>query len=200
MSSAVCIPGGHPTACGAAFRRGAARLCGAGKTACILLHCDVRRNKRVNSTGCHHYEPRVWSIRGRTLPYVRRWEVGEAPPTCLGAMHRSVSVTFHSAATAAVQPRRVAAHVTRRSITRPYDLRNLERNTIDTSYWYAKLDLSGGLIDLPEKTDKISSLPKPPEGPPGACNVFTWSPLISGGSKEPIDLQISVGVVGVTKS
>ena len=31
------------------------------------------------------------------------------------------------------------------------DLRNLERNTIDISYWYTKLDLSGGLIDLPEK-------------------------------------------------
>ena len=31
------------------------------------------------------------------------------------------------------------------------DLRNLERNTIDIGYWYTKLDLSSGLIDLPEK-------------------------------------------------
>jgi hypothetical protein len=42
------------------------------------------------------------------------------------------------------------------------DLGNLERNTIDVGYWYTKLDFSGGLIDLPEKTDKISSLPTPP--------------------------------------
>ena len=47
-------------------------------------------------------------MRGRTLAYVRRREVGEAPPTFLGAMHRFVRVTFHSAATAAVQSRRVA--------------------------------------------------------------------------------------------
>jgi hypothetical protein len=31
------------------------------------------------------------------------------------------------------------------------DLGNLERNTIDISYGYTKLDFSGGLIDLPEK-------------------------------------------------
>jgi hypothetical protein len=31
------------------------------------------------------------------------------------------------------------------------DLRYLERNTIDISNWDTKLDLSGNLIDLPEK-------------------------------------------------
>jgi hypothetical protein len=27
----------------------------------------------------------------------------------------------------------------------------LERNTVDICHWYAKLDLAGSLIDLPEK-------------------------------------------------
>jgi hypothetical protein len=32
-----------------------------------------------------------------------------------------------------------------------FDLRYLKRNTIDIGNWYTKLDLSGGLINLPEK-------------------------------------------------
>src|ERR1700732_5203790 len=51
-----------------------------------------------------------------------------------------------------------------------------------------------------KKTDKISSLPKPPGGPPGACNVFTLGPLNSGGTNEPIGLQISDGVLGLSNS
>jgi len=31
------------------------------------------------------------------------------------------------------------------------DLRYLERNTIDISYWHTKLNFSGSLVDLPEK-------------------------------------------------
>jgi hypothetical protein len=51
-----------------------------------------------------------------------------------------------------------------------------------------------------KKMDRLSSLPTPPGGPPGACNVFTLGPLNSGGSNEPFSPQTSVGVAGATKS
>ena len=43
-----------------------------------------------------------------------------------------------------------------------FDLRYLERNTIDIIYWNAKLNFSGGLIDLPEKNGQYFFTTKAP--------------------------------------
>jgi len=48
----------------------------------------------------------------------------------------------------------------------------LERNTIDIIYWNAKLNFSGGLIDLPEKNGQYFFATKAPRGTTGGLQRF----------------------------